>query len=461
MIANSCLAQLCALSEIPADNLSTVQMLGDDPIVKTPYRVSATGAASIAATGLAASRLWQLKTGRTQTVQVDAHHATAALRSAMYLRLNHEEPELPHDPVSGFYRLQDQRWMYLHCNVPTLLARNISVLGAEHSREDIASRVSKWDGVALEEAIMNGGGCAALVRHEVEWLQTEQAMAVESMPWFEIIQIGESDTEPLPAGDRPLSGIRVLDSTRVLAGPTAARTLAEHGADVLKISRPDLPNSGIFDFDTGLGKRSAFLDLRDAKQLAQLHELIRQGDVFSQSNRPQALANFGLTPQELAKLRPGIVYVTLSAWGHEGPWRHRRGFDSIVQAASGMTWRDTSRDPSFMPVSAQDYIAGYLMSFGAMVALHRRATQGGSWMVRVSLAGVGRWIRQLGLMSPDALAHCNGLTGSDVEQFKIDSASSIGLLSHLSPVVQMSETPARWTLPAVPLGTHEAKWLSR
>nr|AIA18180.1 CoA-transferase family III [uncultured bacterium] len=183
-------------------------------------------------------------------------------------------------------------------------------------------------------------------------------------------KIGDSPVEPLPDGDRPLSGIRVLDLTRVLAGPTCARTLAEHGADVMKITAAHLPNIGYQEYDTGHGKLSAQLDLRDPKQLETLRGLVRESDVFSQGYRPGTLGDRGLSPQALAQLRPGIVCASLCAFSHVGPWASRRGFDTVVQTVSGITTRQAelfpgaTPGPQFYPVSAIDYLTGYLMAFG-------------------------------------------------------------------------------------------------
>ena len=227
-------------------------------------------------------------------------------------------------------------------------------------------------------------------------------MAVAGLPLMEIVRIGDSPPEALPAGKRPLSGIRVLDLTRVLAGPTCARTLAEHGADVMKITGAHLPNLGYQEWDTGHGKLSAQLDLRQPADVETLRGLVRETDVFSQGYRPGSLGSRGLSPEELAALRPGLVYVSLSAFSHTGPWAQRRGFDTVVQTVSGMTTRQAevvpgkSPGPQFYPVSAIDYCTGYLMAFGAMVALERRAREGGSWLVRISLAQVGKWMADLG-----------------------------------------------------------------
>ncbi len=207
------------------------------------------------------------------------------------------------------------------------------------------------------------------MRSEAEWLTLPQMHTVAKLPLLEIIKIGEAPPRPLPEGDRPLANVRVLDLTRVLAGPTCARTLAEHGADVLRVTREDLADMGTTDFDTGVGKLSTHIDLRDPAGEATLRELIKTCDVFSQSYRPGTLARRGFSPEALAQARPGIVYVTLSAWGHEGPWATRRGYDTIVQSANGMAWKPDYERPAFLPVSEQDYVAGYLLAYGAMIAI--------------------------------------------------------------------------------------------
>jgi crotonobetainyl-CoA:carnitine CoA-transferase CaiB-like acyl-CoA transferase len=248
----------------------------------------------------------------------------------------------------------------------------------------------------------------------------------------------------------------------VLAGPTCARTLAEHGADVLRITREDLADSGPSDFDTGIGKLSAHVDLRNPDEAERMRALIRDCDVFSQSYRPGALARRGLSPQALAELRPGIVYVTLSAWGHEGPWRERRGYDTVVQSANGMAWRPNNERPQFLPVSAQDYIAGYVLAFGTMVALARRVREGGSWLVRTSLANAGHFIREHGLLEPAEYSKLpEELPADELRSLLTEHDSPIGRLTHLAPVVQMSETPARWARPAVPRGHSRPEWPPR
>jgi crotonobetainyl-CoA:carnitine CoA-transferase CaiB-like acyl-CoA transferase len=260
----------------------------------------------------------------------------------------------------------------------------------------------------------------------------------------------------------------VLDLTRVLAGPTCARTLAEHGADVLKITGAHLPNLGYQEFDTGHGKLSAQLDLREPRDVDVLRGLVREADVFSQGYRPGTLGMRGLSPEELAAIRPGLVYVSLCAFSHAGPWASRRGFDTVVQTVSGITSRQAevvpgkTAGPQFYPVSAIDYCTGYLMAFGAMVALARRAREGGSWLVRISLAQVGKWIVDLGEV-PEAAARDAPaeFTPAELESWSTVSETPSGRLRHLKPVVQLSETPPFWARPSVPLGYHQPVWPAR
>src|SRR5258705_7980974 len=300
-----------------------------------------------------------------------------------------------------------------------------------------------------------------MVRTMDEWPKHREAAAFESVPLLEMIKIGESAPEKLPDGDRPLSGIRVLALTRVLAGPTCARTLAEHGADVLKITGAHLPSLGYQELDTGHGKLSAELDLRASGDLDILRALVRKADVFSQGYRPGTLASRGLSPEELAAIRPGLVSVSLCAFGHAGPWASRRGFDTVVQTVSGITIRQAecfpgkSPAPQFYPVSAIDYCTGYLMAFGAMVALARRTPVGGRWLVRISLAQVGKWIVDLGEVPAAALKDIPAeFTASELERWSTVSETPSGRLGHLKPAVQLSETPPSWARPSVPLGYH-------
>jgi crotonobetainyl-CoA:carnitine CoA-transferase CaiB-like acyl-CoA transferase len=440
---------------------ANARIVGDDPVIPTRYRIGAAGSAAIAAAGIAAASLWEMRTGRRQEVEVDVRAAVASLRSYRYMKLDALPQRDPMELLSGFYQVRGGRWVFLHCNFPNHRDHNLAVLGvAAQTKEDTAAAAAKWEGETLEDALMMSGGCGAFARTTEEWARHPQAAAVSSLPFVEIVRIGDAPPEALPRGERPLAGIRVLDLTRVLAGPTCARTLAEHGADVLKITASHLPDSGSVELDTGLGKLSAHLDLRNQQDVETLRTLVRGADVFSQSYRPGALASRGFSPETIAEMRPGIVCVELRAWGREGPWRERRGFDTIVQTATGMaSVSGGGTEPRLMPVSAIDYVSGQLMAYGAMVALTRRVREGGSWLVRVSLARTGKFIVDRGLLDTASLEGVPGdLPPDEIARLSTEMQTPIGRLRHLAPIVQMSETKARWSRPPVPLGTHPPCW---
>jgi crotonobetainyl-CoA:carnitine CoA-transferase CaiB-like acyl-CoA transferase len=441
---------------------------GTDPILPTPFRIGVAGAATLAATGLAVADLWALRSGRQQSVAVDVRHATASLRSGHYMKLGDGEVSHARNSIMGVYPTKDGRWSYLHCNFPNHRAAALSVLGVPEDRAAVTRAVATWNALDLEEAIIAAKGAGGMVRTHAEWAQHPQAAAIAALPLLEVVRIGDAPPEPLPAGKRPLSGVRVLDLTRVLAGPTCARTLAEHGADVLKITGAHLPNLGYQEFDTGHGKLSAQLDLREQRDVDVLRGLVREADVFSQGYRPGTLGGRGLSPEELAALRPGLVYVSLCAFSHAGPWASRRGFDTVVQTVSGITSRQAevvpgkTPGPQFYPVSAIDYCTGYLMAFGAMVALARRAREGGSWLVRISLAQVGKWIVDLGEVSESAARDAPAeFSPAELERWSMVTDTPSGKLRHLKPVVQLSETAPYWARPSVPLGYHRAEWPER
>jgi crotonobetainyl-CoA:carnitine CoA-transferase CaiB-like acyl-CoA transferase len=289
---------------------------GTDPILPTSFRVGDTATAALSAVGLAVSDLWESRTGRRQQVSVDARRATASLRSGKYMQMDGAGISTERNTVMGTYLTKDGRWSYLHCNFPNHRAAALSVLGVAEDRDAVTKAVAKWNAEDLEEAIIEAKGAGGMVRTMDEWAKHPQAAAIAALPLMEIIKIGEAPPEALPEGTRPLSGVRVLDLTRVLAGPTCARTLAEHGADVMKITAGDLPNIGYQEYDTGHGKLSAQLDLRDDSAMETLRGLVRETDVFSQGYRPGTLGGRGLSPEELAELRPGIVYISLCAFSH-------------------------------------------------------------------------------------------------------------------------------------------------
>lgn len=430
---------------------------GEDPVFITPWRAARAGAAALGAVGLAASDLWRLRTGRPQAVTVDRHAAAASLRSNTYVLKDGKKP-VSWDPLAGHYPTRDGRTMFLHTNHPHHREGALRIAGAkEATREALAEAVAKWNGQEIEDAIAAGGCVGGLSRSRDEWNAHPHGQAVAKLPLIDIVKIGEAPARPLPKGDRPLSGVRAFDLTRVLAGPTSGRVLAENGADVLHVAAPHLPYQNEILMDTGHGKRCTWIDLRETRGVETMKSLLREADVFTQGYRPGTLAARGFAPEQVAELRPGIVCVSICAYGHEGPWSQRRGFDSIVQNVTGLAATQGSlAKPRNLPVQALDYIAGYLGALGAMAGLARRVEQGGSWLVRVSLVQVAHWLANLGQVDPaKGVAE---LPEAELAQMLMESDGPLGHLRHLKPVVQLSETPPFYAKPAEPLGTSPARW---
>ena len=465
------LHHLWQLAQADPSTLGNVSFTATDRSLPSSFHVGPVAAATIAAQALAAAQLWQLRSGAAQAVEVNQRRALAMFRSERYLTLNGKPPKDPFSPLFGYYATCDGRWIQLHTNFPQHHDGVLRLLGCEDRREAVAAAIAQCDAAGLEQRLADAGLCAAWVRTPEEWQAHPQAAAIAALPLFEIERIGDAPPEPLRplapsastrAALRPLAGVRVLDLSRVIAAPVAARTLAQHGADVLAIGAAHLPNIESLVIDTGRGKRSAQIDLRDASGQALLRELVRGADVFLQAYRPGALAARGFDAQGLCALRPGLIQVSLSAYGHAGPWAERRGFDSLVQSATGIAF-DEGRaaglaTPGRLPCQANDHATGYLAAFGAMIALHRRALEGGSWQVRVSLAQTGHWLRSLGRVADGMGAP--DLSADEVAPWRHTMDSPLGRISAIAPVEQMALTPPHFDLPPVPPGTHAPAWLA-
>ena len=456
------LAQLWTVLGQPADALSRVALTGTDPALPSSFAVGTLAQSTIAATALAAAQVDTLRTGRQQTVSVDMRHAALEFRSERYFRVDDQLPPEPWDKIAGLYRCGDGRWVRLHTNFPHHRDGVLKLLGCAYDREAVAAALRQWKAEAFEEAAAQAGMVVTAARTFDEWDRHPQGIAVAGQPLMTIERIGDAAPEPLPhhTEGRPLSGVRVLDLTRVIAGPVSGRTLAAHGADVLLITAPHLPAIPPLVIDTGRGKRSAQLDLRQAADAEQLRTLLRDTDIFVQGYRPGGVAGLSFSPEQAAALRPGIVYVSLCAYGYDGPWANRRGFDSLVQTASGFNWAEAKAagvdKPHPLPAQALDHGAGYLMAAGAMTALARRMTEGGSWHVRVSLAQTAHWLRSFGRVAngfdvPDPRYE-------DIGAYLETTPSGFGTLTAMRHAGQLSDTPPYWALPAVPLGTHAARW---
>lgn len=454
---------------LPADALAWADLPGDGPVLPSSFCVATAAQASLGAAALAAAELWHLRSGGGSRQQVAVDRSHAALDSCAHFLVDGRQPAL-WDKISGLYPCGpdgEAGWVRIHANFAHHRDGALRLLGLPTGdateREAVRQALRGWSAEAFEAAAADAGLVVAAARSFEQWDAHPQGQAVAAQPLVRIERIepaGEA-ARPLawPAlaeGAQPLSGLRVLDLTRILAGPVAGRTLAAWGADVMLVNSPSLPNIAAIA-DTSRGKRSVLIDLMDEPGRATLRALAGQAQVFLQGYRPGALGAFGFAPEDLARLRPGIVVVSLSAYGAQGPWGGRRGFDSLVQTATGFNLAEAQAAgehvPRALPLQILDYAAGYLLAFGAQAALWRQQQQGGSWHVQVSLAGVGRWLRSLG-RAPGGLQ----AVPPPFDPYLVREASGFGELTVLRHPVQFSQTPAGWSRPSMPPGSHPPAW---
>jgi crotonobetainyl-CoA:carnitine CoA-transferase CaiB-like acyl-CoA transferase len=452
------LADLWRLTKLPEEALGFVQLTGEDPVLPSSFAVGAAAQSTIAAAALAACEVGHVRGVARQQVSVDMMHA--ALECTAWFALDGRVPEL-WDPFSGLYRCKDG-WVRIHANFRHHREGALHVLGLDPSnakREDAQTALMAWNAIDFETAMADAKLVATALRTFDEWDATQQGRAIAAQPLFTIERIGDAPRLALPAlaeDQRPLEGVKVVDLTRILAGPVGGRALAAYGADVMLVNSPHLPNIEAIA-DTSRGKRSVHVDLRLEEGRAAMDKLVQQAHVFIQGYRPGGLRELGYGPHELAAKRPGIVYVSLTAYGTQGPWASRRGFDSLVQTAMGFNHAEGQAfgdgKPRPLPMQILDEATGYVMAMGASAALRRQQLEGGSWHVQVSLAQTGHWLRAL-----PRVAGGFGVAKPDIEPYTEVEPSGFGELKGLRHSAQLQRTPARWTRPSMPPGSHPPRW---
>jgi crotonobetainyl-CoA:carnitine CoA-transferase CaiB-like acyl-CoA transferase len=458
MNTNGALAAVWQFGQMPPEALDHASLSGADPVLPSSFAVGTAAQVPIAAAALAACELGHARGQARQGVRVDMLHA--ALECVGWFSVDGRVPEM-WDKFSGLYRCADG-WVRVHANFAHHRDGALRLLGLapeSAQRADAERALLTWRALEFEQAAAERGLVVAALRRFDEWDQHPQGQAIAAQPLISFERIGDAPPYRLPrlAGDqRPLSGLRVLDLTRILAGPACGRALAAYGADVMLVNAPHLPNIESIA-STSRGKLSAHVDLRSDQGRHDLDALLTSTHVFVQGYRPGGIEQLGYGPQTLAQRRPGIVCVSLSAYGTEGPWRSRRGFDSLVQTAMGFNHAEADAagqpEPKPLPMQILDYATGHLMAFAASAALLRQMREGGSWHVRVSLGQTAQWIRSLGRV-PGGL----GTAWPDRQPYLETTRSGYGELVAVRHSAQLSLTPARWTRPSVPPGTDLPVW---
>ncbi|MEI3865845.1 CoA transferase [Microbacterium sp. CCNWLW134] len=339
-----------------------------------PVGTLATDSVALASLAIALLR------GNPSPVRVDRARVAASFGSEKVLRIHGAAPSA-WAPLSGFWRARDG-WVRTHANYPhhERALRRLLGLGADAETDAAAAAIAARTAADLEDRAAEIGAIVGRVRAPEEWREYEQGRIVATSPIVERRRIGDAAPRP--------EGFRVLDLTRVIAGPIATRDLALAGAEVLRVDSPALPEAGWIHLDTGQGKRSTLLDLRQAGDHATFERLLSRAHVVVTGYRPGALARFGLEPEDLAARHPGLVTASVSAWGTDGPWAARRGFDSIVQAVSGIAMVESpdGETPGALPVQALDHATGHFLAAGIVRALGAQRREGGSTDIRMSLA---------------------------------------------------------------------------
>jgi CoA-transferase family III len=444
--------------EMPLEALRHAVLKGSEPVFPSSFAVGTAAQSTVAAAALAACELGHVRGQSRQNVSVDMQHA--ALECSGWFSLDGRVPE-PWDKFSGLYRSADG-WVRIHANFAHHRDGALRLLGLDPQtaqRADAERAMLSWHALEFEQAAADAKLVVAALRSFDDWDKHPQRQAVAALPLIFFERIADAPPRALPAlnnDDRPLTGVRVLDLTRILAGPVCGRALAAYGADVMLVNSPNLPNIESIA-DTSRGKLSTHIDLHSADDRAALERLLADAHVFIQGYRPGGLDALGFSPKAIAQRGPGIVCVSLSAYGETGPWRDRRGFDSLVQTATGFNHAEAAAagtsEPKPLPMQILDYATGHLMAFATSAALRRQAIEGGSWHVRLSLAQTGHWIRNLGRIE-------NGfaITRPNREPYLETAKSGFGELQALSHSAQLARTPTYWARPSMPPGTHPPIW---
>ncbi|MEV6116729.1 CoA transferase [Streptomyces sp. NPDC052109] len=415
--------------------------------------------ACVGACALAAAELAARRAGRTVPgVRVDDGAVAAAFHSERNLLVDGRAP-VAFAPLSRFWRTADG-WVRTHANYPHHRSRLLGALDlpADASVETVATRFAELSAVEAEDVVYAAGGLAVALRTPQEWQAHEQAAEVAARPLVERERTTAAPArvlaplDPAAAALLPAAGLRVLDLTRVLAGPVATRTLALLGADVLRLDAPWLPEHPDQHADTGFGKRSATLDL--GSDPGTFEELLATADVVVTGYRPGALDRFGLSPRALFARRPGLVVAQISAWGAYGPWAGRRGFDSLVQVATGIAATEGSAgEPGALPAQALDHGTGYLLAAAVLRALTEQSYDGGGRSVRLALARTARWLTD-GIRPTAA----TGAAYEGPDAWLAETDGPLGRLRYALPPVSFAGGPADWARPPVPWGSDRARW---
>jgi crotonobetainyl-CoA:carnitine CoA-transferase CaiB-like acyl-CoA transferase len=433
-----------------------VEVVGARGDLMSPLPVADTAVACVAAALLAAMALQRERGGSWPDVTLDRRHVAAAVLSENFFRRGGEPASSKFAPLSRFWATADG-WVRTQANYSWHRAALVSTLGTSEDPDAVAAAMAEMKAHEIEDQVFGAGGVAAAVRSVDAWRAHPQGRAVESEPLIGHRVLGQAAPKRRPLSGLPAGGVRVVDLTRVIAGPVCTRYLGALGADVLRFDppgRPDMEPGAMAD--TLLGKRSSMVELASAEGLATLYDTLASADVVVHGYRPGSLDRFGLGTEDLAERYPGLVVVGLDAWGHRGPWADRRGFDSIVQAASGIAVIESrgGEKPGALPCQLLDHGTGYLTAAAVLDGLRRQAVDGGTHVAWLSLAGTARWLTS----APTDDAEARSAAGPDAGPFLVELASPDGPVTAVAPPGRVAGRPLSWPLPLTGYGDGPSRW---
>jgi crotonobetainyl-CoA:carnitine CoA-transferase CaiB-like acyl-CoA transferase len=466
------------LAEVGLDRKDTggkVTFAGMDPIRPTVLKVGVASAAVVAANSVAAASIWKMRSGESQDIHVDLRKAyvtqsawqegleNCSLLNGVSVMLDPNQ----YGPGLSIVNTKDNRWVLIACPYPSQQKKLSRLLNSGWLPDQMAQAVRQWDALDLEAAGQDATLPIVMCRTQEEYRSTEQYEHNAATPLIHVEKIGDSDPEPLGPAERPLSGVRVLSMVHVVAGPTVPRQLAALGADCLNLNTPHWVENPAFYWQCDIGTRQAFLDARVDKNRKQIYGLVKDADIFVENLKPGYAANEGLSAEELATYRPGIIYVTIKLSAPTGPWANWVGFDFHAGALSGLLTETGTPDHPAAPHGVNvvvDFLTGYMASLGAQAALIRRAKEGGSYKVTVTLSQTAMFMLSLGLIDKNTLLDLENM-GEEHQRIKPNlqtGQTPFGEFTRLGSQVEMSKTPEYWADPiVVPKGSSKPEWLPR
>lgn len=447
---------LAAFWEFAGEAVPEVDVVNGEGVFASSLAVGELALGAVAAASSAAAGLASERGAPRPACSVDGAKVGASFQSDRHFRLD-GRPAEAFAPLSGFWRTTDG-WARTHANYPHHRARLLAALALPETAdpEALSARLRRISVSEAEGRVLDAGGLCVAVRSVAAWRQHPQAAAIDRLPLVAWQRLGEAPRRRLGAMPSapllPAAGLRVLDLTRVIAGPVATRTLALLGAEVLRVDPPRLEEIAWQHLDTGMGKRSTLLDLGEASGRERFEGLLADADVVVLSYRPGALDRLGLAPDDLVRRRPGLVVATLSAWGPEGPFGGTRGFDSIVQAATGIAMVESSDGvtPGKLPAQALDHATGYLLAAAVLRAVALQVRDGASYLVQAHLARTAHWLLAHPCERTDVPRAVNGVLR--------ERRGDAGLLRYPAPAVELDGGPKDWTTVAGRWGADAPEW---